>query len=52
MEQLKAVAGVGLLHVPFRGANDAPPAVINGDVALYFAPAGTAMAHYKGGKVE
>lgn len=50
MEMLKQAAGVDLLHIPFRGASDAPPAVISGEVSLYFAPATTAINHYKGGK--
>jgi tripartite-type tricarboxylate transporter receptor subunit TctC len=48
----KLAAGVDLLHVPFRGASDAPPAVISGDVSLYFAPAASVFGHYKSGKVK
>jgi tripartite-type tricarboxylate transporter receptor subunit TctC len=52
MEMFRLAAGVDVLHVPFRGATDAVPAVISCNVSLYFTTAGTGINHYRAGKVK
>jgi tripartite-type tricarboxylate transporter receptor subunit TctC len=52
MEMFKLATGLDLLHVPFRGASDAPPAVMRGEVSLYFAPPASVISQYKAGKLK
>ena len=37
-ETLRQNAKIDIVHVPYRGANEAVTAVLRGDVAMYFAP--------------
>jgi tripartite-type tricarboxylate transporter receptor subunit TctC len=46
------VAGINIVHVPFRSAPDAVTAVIRGDVQFYFAPVNLAKEQSEGGKVN
>ena len=41
-ESVRQNAGIDIVHVPYRGANDAVSSVLRGDVAMYFAPVPTA----------
>jgi tripartite-type tricarboxylate transporter receptor subunit TctC len=35
-ERLRKMAGIDMLHVPFKGAGDAIPALLSGQVSMYF----------------
>ncbi|WP_459618106.1 Bug family tripartite tricarboxylate transporter substrate binding protein [Bordetella sp. 2513F-2] len=51
-ELFKEQAGIDLLHVPFKGATTALPAVISGDVDLFFDMVATGMPQADAGKVN
>lgn len=51
-ELFKQEAGIDLLHVPFKGATQALPAVINGDVDLFFDMVATGMPQVEAGKLK
>lgn len=51
-ELFKQQAGIELLHVPFKGATQALPALINGDVDLFFDMVATGMPHVTSGKLD
>lgn len=51
-ELFKQEANIDLLHVPFRGATQALPALINGDVDLFFDMVATGMPQVEAGKVN
>ena len=48
----RKLAGINIVHVPFRSAPDAVTAVIRGDVQFYFAPVNLAKEQSEGGKVR
>ena len=51
-ELFKAMAGVDMVHVPYKGS---PPAVIDllaGEVALMFSPSSTVLPHVKTGRLR
>jgi tripartite-type tricarboxylate transporter receptor subunit TctC len=51
-ELFKAMAGVSMLHVPYKGS---PPAVIDllaGEVTLMFSPSSTVLPHVKNGRLR
>ncbi|MDO5624796.1 MAG: tripartite tricarboxylate transporter substrate binding protein [Pseudomonadota bacterium] len=50
-ELLKAQAGIDLLHVPFKGAGEAIPALLSGQVSMYFDTIMTGLPHVKAGKL-
>lgn len=50
-ELFKAVAGVDLLHIPFRGGGPASLAIMGGDVDMMFDTTASAMPHVKSGKL-
>lgn len=50
--QFRRVAGINLVHVPFRSAPDAVTAVIRGDAQFYFAPVNLARDQSQAGKVR
>jgi len=52
MEMLKLLAGLQLTHVPYKGAAQAVPAVMAGDVAASFAGLNLAQAQARAGKVK
>ncbi|MBC7600402.1 MAG: tripartite tricarboxylate transporter substrate binding protein [Polaromonas sp.] len=51
-ELFKAVAGVDLLHIPFRGGGPASLAIMAGDVDMMFDTTASAMPHVKSGKLR
>ena len=51
-EQLKRVAGIDMLHVPFKGASDAGRAVMAGDVQILFDAPLSAIGAAQSGKVK
>jgi tripartite-type tricarboxylate transporter receptor subunit TctC len=50
-ELFKSMAGVDLLHVPYRGGGEALTAIITGETQVYFAPL-TALAHIRQGRLR
>ncbi|RYY81916.1 MAG: tripartite tricarboxylate transporter substrate binding protein, partial [Comamonadaceae bacterium] len=51
VELFKQVAGVNLLHVPYKGTGQAVTDLLGGTIDIMFAPAQTVMPHVKSGKV-
>jgi len=51
-ESFKSMAGVDLLHVPYKGSAPATVAVIAGDVAFIFSTMPAALPHVKSGKLR
>lgn len=51
-EIFKRVAGVSLLHVPYKGAAPAMTDLMGGQVDLFFASLPAAVAHIKSGKLR
>jgi tripartite-type tricarboxylate transporter receptor subunit TctC len=51
-ELLKSLAGISMVHVPFKGGGPALIAVIAGEVQIMFATLPAAMPHVKSGKVR
>jgi tripartite-type tricarboxylate transporter receptor subunit TctC len=46
--QFRRIAGINIVHVPFRSAPDAVTAVIRGDAHFYFAPSNLAARSVRG----
>ena len=51
-ELFKTVAGVDILHVPYRGGGEAITAVASGETPLYFAPPATGLPHVRSGRLR
>ena len=51
-ELFKSMAGIDVVHVPFREANSALNAVVSGAVEMMFSIASTAASQIDGGKVR
>ncbi|MFY3203305.1 Bug family tripartite tricarboxylate transporter substrate binding protein [Achromobacter xylosoxidans] len=51
-ELFKERVGIDILHVPFKGATQALPALISGDVDLFFDMVATGMPQAEAGKVK
>ena len=51
-ELFKSVAGVDMLHVPYKGTGQAVTDLLAGQIDLMFAPAQTAMPHVQAGKLK
>jgi tripartite-type tricarboxylate transporter receptor subunit TctC len=51
-EMLKSLAGISMVHIPFKGGGPALVAVIAGEVQIMFATMPAAMPHVKSGKVK
>lgn len=51
-ELFKKRAGIDILHVPFKGATQALPALISGEVDLFFDMVATGMPQADAGKVK
>jgi tripartite-type tricarboxylate transporter receptor subunit TctC len=51
-ETFKSMAGVDLVHVPYKGSAPATVAVIAGDVAFIFSTMPAALPHVKSGKLR
>lgn len=52
MEQFKRMAGVDILHVPYKGGAPATLATVGGEVQMLFISITTAMPHVKAGKLR
>ena len=52
MELFKLVAGIDMVHVPYKGAGPGMTALIGGEVAVMFASIGSAIPHVKSGKLS
>lgn len=50
-EVFKAMAGVDILHVPFKGTGEALHALLGGEVDMTFSSTGSAMPHVRGHKL-
>lgn len=48
-EMLKSVAGIDILHVPYKGAGEAIPALLSGQVSMYFDTIMTGLPQAKSG---
>ena len=51
-EQLKAMAGIDLLHVPFKGSGPAFPEVLSGRIELIIDPLFSSLNYMKAGKLK
>ena len=51
-EMLKVMAGVDMLHVPYKGTGPAVTAVLSGEVSLNFGNIITALPHVKSGRLR
>src|SRR5438552_7839000 len=51
-ELFKSMAGVDLLHVPYKGTGQALTDLLAGQVDLMFAPSQTVMPHVKAGRLK
>lgn len=45
------MAGISMLHVPYRGSSPAVADLLGGQVSIMFAPASTALPHIQSGKL-
>ena len=52
MELFKLVAGIDMVHVPYKGAGPGMTALIAGEVAVMFASVGAAIPHVNAGKLR
>lgn len=51
-ELFKSMAGVDMLHVPYKGTGQAVTDLIGGQIDVMFAPAQTVMPHVQGGRLK
>lgn len=51
-EMLKLMAGIDIVHVPYRGASEAIPALLGGQVSMYFDTIMTGLPFVKDGKLR
>lgn len=51
-ELFKTVAGVDMLHVPYRGGGEAITAVVSGETPVYFAPLSAGLPQVRGGRLR
>ena len=51
-ELFKSLAGIDMLHVPYKGTGQAVTDLLAGQIDLMFAPAQTVMQHVQGGKLK
>lgn len=51
-ELFKGMAGIDMLHVPYRGGGEALTAVVAGEVSVYFAPFAVALPQVKQGRLR
>jgi tripartite-type tricarboxylate transporter receptor subunit TctC len=52
MELFKLVAGIDMVHVPYKGAGPGMTALIAGEVSVMFASIGSAIPHVNSGKLR
>ncbi len=50
-EMLKSVAGIDILHIPYKGAGEAIPALLSGQVSMYFDTIMTGLPQVKSGNL-
>ena len=51
-ELFKGMAGVNIVHVPYRGGGEAVTAIIAGEVSVYFAPMASILPYIRQGRVR
>lgn len=51
-ELFKLLAGIDILHIPYRGSPQAIIALLSGETAMMFSPIPIAMPHVKSGKLR
>lgn len=51
-ELFKGMAGVNIVHVPYRGGGEALTAIISGEISVYFAPMAPILPHIRQGRVR
>ena len=51
-EMLRQQAGIDIVHVPYKGAGEAIPALLSGQVSMYFDTIMTALPQVKAGKLN
>ena len=51
-ELFKSLAGIDMLHVPYKGTGQAVTDLLAGQIDLMFAPAQSVMAHVQAGKLK
>ena len=51
-ELFKNMAGVNIVHVPYRGGGEAVTAIIAGEVSVYFAPMAAILPYVRQGRVR
>jgi tripartite-type tricarboxylate transporter receptor subunit TctC len=49
---LESIAGIKLLHVPYKGSGPAATAVLTGEVQFVITGIGTLIGHWKSGKIK
>jgi len=52
MERFKALAGLNILHIPYKGAAPALSDVLGGQLAIMFIPGPPALQHIKSGRIH
>ena len=52
MELLKSMAGINVVHVPFKGSGQAMPALLAGQLQLVFDPMPSSLPHVKAGRLR
>ena len=51
-ELFNSLAGVKMVHVPYKGGGPALTALLGGEVQVYFGPIATVLPHVKAGKLK
>jgi tripartite-type tricarboxylate transporter receptor subunit TctC len=51
-ELFKSMAGIDMLHVPYKGTGQAVTDLVGGQIDVMFAPAQAVMPHVQGGKLK
>lgn len=52
MEHFKSMAGIDIVHVPYKGSNPAVVALLSGEIHLSMFSAGSVLAHIRSGKIH